>query len=174
MPIPEGDRSRLVMVPGNHDVDWNMAFAALEVADRAQTPEDLAAALHSETSEYRWDWKTQTLYRIADPTLYGRRLDVFWELFERFYAGVHGLLQVSAGSLCAGARELPTPGLSPVQRSRNRARFSQRPSPRTANERCQSVSLIQGFEYWDWQLSRQARTRARAACAAPLCAPNSS
>ena len=27
----DGDRSRLVMVPGNHDVDWNTAFSALEL-----------------------------------------------------------------------------------------------------------------------------------------------
>ena len=89
-----GDRSRLVIVPGNHDVDWNTAFAALEPIDKAHTPENLGAVLLAENSPYRWDWKTQTLYRIADPDRYERRLTAFWTFFERFYVGVPGLLKV--------------------------------------------------------------------------------
>ena len=25
----DGDRSRVIIVPGNHDVDWNLAFQAM-------------------------------------------------------------------------------------------------------------------------------------------------
>lgn len=90
----DGDRSRLVMVPGNHDVDWNTAFAALEAVDEANIPSNLAAKLNVENSEFRWDWKTRKLYRIADRALYDRRLSSFWTFFEKFYAGVPGLLDV--------------------------------------------------------------------------------
>ncbi len=89
-----GDRSRLVMVPGNHDVDWNTAFASFEELDEVRIPENLAAELNAENSEFRWDWKTRKLYRIADRALYDRRLAGFWTFFERFYAGVSGLLDV--------------------------------------------------------------------------------
>ena len=93
-----GDRTRLIMVPGNHDVDWNTAFAALQVVDRKDAPANLGSLLHAEDSRYRWDWKTLTLYRIADPALYARRLDAFWTFFERFYAGAPGLLKVQPGA----------------------------------------------------------------------------
>ena len=88
----QGDRSRLIMVPGNHDVDWNTALSALEPVKANEIPRDLRAGLHAEDSMLRWDWKTRTLYRIADPDLYERRLDAYWRFFERFYDGVPGLL----------------------------------------------------------------------------------
>lgn len=89
-----GDRSRLIMIPGNHDVDWNTAFKALEVVEEAKIPPKLAAALNDENSEFRWDWKARKLYRIADRTLYDQRLAAFWNFFEKFYAGVPDLLDV--------------------------------------------------------------------------------
>ena len=84
----DGDRSRLVMVPGNHDVDWNTAYSALEPVRNGSFPGDLRAELHAEDSLLRWDWKTRSLYRIADPELYEQRLEVFWRFFDRFYESV--------------------------------------------------------------------------------------
>ena len=84
----DGDRSRLVMVPGNHDVDWNTAFAALVPVDASEVPKDLAAELYAHDSPFRWDWKSRTLYRIADGKTYLRRLEPFWRFFERFYSGL--------------------------------------------------------------------------------------
>lgn len=92
----DGDRSRLILVPGNHDIDWNTAFAALEPVHEEDIPSDLASILHGEDSALRWDWKTRTLYRIADPDLYNRRFDAYWAFFEKFYAGVPALLNVHA------------------------------------------------------------------------------
>ena len=88
----EGDRSRLIMVPGNHDVDWNTARSALEPVECQDIPDELRAKLYAENSMLRWDWKTRTLYRIADPDLYEKRMDAFWTFFERFYDGLSGLL----------------------------------------------------------------------------------
>ena len=84
----DGDRSRLVMVPGNHDVDWNTAYSALEPVSNDSIPGDLRAELHAEDSLLRWDWKSRRLYRIADPELYERRMGAFWRFFDRFYEGV--------------------------------------------------------------------------------------
>lgn len=103
-----GDRSRLVLIPGNHDIDWNTAFAALKPVERKDFPSNLAASLYDENSQYRWDWKSLTLYQIIDPALYAKRLAAFWTFFERFYAGIPGLLKVKANadanlfSLCDG------------------------------------------------------------------------
>lgn len=81
----EGDRSRLIIVPGNHDVDWNTACQAMEPIAEEKTPADLPAALHQENSDLRWDWRTRTLYRITDPQRYEKRMDAYWNFFERFY-----------------------------------------------------------------------------------------
>ena len=37
----DGDKSRLVMVPGNHDIDWNTALSALERVDEGDIPPNL-------------------------------------------------------------------------------------------------------------------------------------
>ncbi len=63
----DGDKSRLVMVPGNHDIDWNTALSALERVDEAVIPPNLATVLYTENSNLRRDWNTRTLYRIASP-----------------------------------------------------------------------------------------------------------
>lgn len=89
----DGDRSRVVIVPGNHDIDWAAARAAMEpVAEDAKV--DLPKVLLEEDSLYRWDWRGRALYTISNPELYERRLDAFWTFFEEFYEGVPGLLQV--------------------------------------------------------------------------------
>ena len=104
----DGDRSRLVLVPGNHDIDWNTAHKAFEPVDSENIPDNLVSVLFADESDYRWDWKSLTLFRIADRDLYKRRLEVFWSFFEKFYAGVSGLMNVqpradaSLFSLCDG------------------------------------------------------------------------
>lgn len=92
----DGDRSRLVMVPGNHDIDWNTARSAFERVHEEDIPLNLETILYSENSNLRWDWETRTLYRIADPDLYERRLDSYWQFFDRFYAGVSCFLNAQA------------------------------------------------------------------------------
>lgn len=94
----DGDRSKVVIIPGNHDVDWNTSFRSMTAVPEDKFPDDLGTKLASEASELRWDWKTRKLYRITDRALYDRRLDAFWRFFEGFYAGVSGLLRVKAGS----------------------------------------------------------------------------
>ena len=94
----DGDRSRVVIVPGNHDVDWNTALAAMTPVAEEDVPGDLERALFRDSSEFRWDWRTRRLYRISDPDLYERRLAAFWRFFDEFYGGVPGLLRVEAGA----------------------------------------------------------------------------
>jgi calcineurin-like phosphoesterase family protein len=90
----DGDRSRVVIVPGNHDVDWNTARSAMSLVGVDETPTNLTEALFREDSQYRWNWRTRELYQIARADRYARRLDAFWEFFERFYQNVPGLLRV--------------------------------------------------------------------------------
>ena len=82
-----GDRSQLVIVPGNHDVDWNGARDSFEVADpessnRLRSIEDIEAG-------YRWSWKDRQVFRISQSDRYEARFDHFNEMYREFYSGVH-------------------------------------------------------------------------------------
>lgn len=93
-----GDRSRVVIVPGNHDVDWNAAFGSMRLVADEEIPKGMPGALHEPGTPFRWDWRERRLYRIEDEAAYARRLGAFWAAFERFYAGVDGLLSVRPGA----------------------------------------------------------------------------
>lgn len=89
----EGDRSRVIIVPGNHDIDWVTARAAMEPVP-AERMVQLPGALYTENSMFRWNWRETALYEIIDGALYEQRLDAFWNFFDSFYDGVDGLLSV--------------------------------------------------------------------------------
>lgn len=82
-----GDRSQLVMVPGNHDVCWNTAYRSMARV----APEDIPGGVHKSLSDhdsrYRWSWAELAPYKIVDMARYGQRLDSYWAFVERFYAG---------------------------------------------------------------------------------------
>lgn len=82
-----GDRSRVVIVPGNHDCCWNTAFDGMRPVRPSEEPDDILAELDSSTSLFRWDWKERKLYKISDWDRYARRFDQYWDFVERFYEG---------------------------------------------------------------------------------------
>ncbi|MBH9173618.1 metallophosphoesterase family protein [Pseudomonas aeruginosa] len=81
-----GDRSQIIIVPGNHDVCWNTAYNAMTEL----VPEEPAIAAHAGTfhaaSNLRWNWKTRSIFKITDSSEYERRLDAYWNFIEKFYA----------------------------------------------------------------------------------------
>lgn len=104
----DGDKSRVIVVPGNHDVDWVTSRKAMALVGADEAPKDLEVELFRENSPYRWSWKTRELFRISDPDGYARRLDAYRDFFDHYYAGVPNLFRVSRGAevnlfkLCAG------------------------------------------------------------------------
>ena len=88
----KGDRSKVILVPGNHDIDWNVARESM----RPVLPKDEPGhtKVFSTGSEYRWSWKDRIFFKIVDQNLYAKRLDAYWEFIERFYAGVNGSPQL--------------------------------------------------------------------------------
>lgn len=93
-----GDRSKVIIVPGNHDIDWNVAFNSMELVGDDAQPSNLPAALFEPGSPYRWDWKSRCLYRIRDLQRYKQRLAAFWNFFEKFYVGHSQMLRVATWS----------------------------------------------------------------------------
>ncbi|WP_298158137.1 metallophosphoesterase [Brevundimonas sp.] len=85
----DGDRSRLILIPGNHDVCWNTAFEAMEEVHYDPANQTIRSQLNSPESTYRWDWSKLKLYRIQDLKRYDQRLGAYWSFVERFYAGAN-------------------------------------------------------------------------------------
>jgi len=86
-----GDAAKVVIAPGNHDVDWTQSKAAMvEVAEKeiaAQLKGDLEWALESPEMGFRWDWKARKLMRINDARAYESRFRLYNETLGNFYRG---------------------------------------------------------------------------------------
>lgn len=84
----EGDRERVVIVPGNHDVSAYHLHQSIEIApilpDRKK---DLINQLFLPESPLRWSWKDLNLYKIIDDEMYTQRMAAFAEFYSAFYEG---------------------------------------------------------------------------------------
>lgn len=88
----DGDRGRVVIIPGNHDISFPHALRGMkEIPLNLTTPEGQAVAiansrrLFSPASSVRWSWNKFCFYEIEDRTLYEARLEAFSAFYERFY-----------------------------------------------------------------------------------------
>ena len=82
----DGDRSRVIIVPGNHDVDWNGAWKAFEVEDKEAS--DPRSLMSNPDTTYRWSWSSRQMFRIANMEHYQQRFKYFNEVYSAFYNGV--------------------------------------------------------------------------------------
>jgi hypothetical protein len=82
----DGDRSRIVIVPGNHDVDWNMARAAIGPPSDPEILQNLSRSSFSPRSPLRWSWSDLSVYTIVDRDAYELRLKAFRDFYDSFYA----------------------------------------------------------------------------------------
>jgi hypothetical protein len=84
----DGDRGRLVLIPGNHDISAFHFFRSLTRVDIAGgRKKELVAQLFSPGSPLRWSWSDFELHKIADQTMYADRLAAFAAFYEQFYGG---------------------------------------------------------------------------------------
>lgn len=85
-----GNRERVVLVPGNHDVSHShvlRATAAEEIPAEREKRSLVARQLAAEGVIWRWVWSDFSLRRVTDSDLYLRRMEPFARFFERFYEG---------------------------------------------------------------------------------------
>jgi hypothetical protein len=108
--ILAGHRDRVVFVPGNHDVDWNRARAAMELVDDGDIGFDLRPASFAPDTDLRWNWADRRVYRIVDRETYETRFDRYWDLYDQFHgttttrpAPYHTLFELSGGRIGGAA-----------------------------------------------------------------------
>lgn len=85
-----GDRNKVIIVPGNHDVSFSHTMQSMKRID----PTDPTAKRilqkwlendASITSILRWSWKDLCFFEITDQSIYLSRLSAFSQFYERFY-----------------------------------------------------------------------------------------
>ena len=84
-----GNRNKLIMVPGNHDINFPRMFSSLKEINYIGADDkkrlELAGLVWEKQSKYRWSWGDFKLYEIEDESLYEQRLADFISFYERFY-----------------------------------------------------------------------------------------
>jgi len=86
----DGDREKIIIVPGNHDVSMphvKRAVKAVPIPADIEEKKRLADKLFAYDTKFRWDWKTFTAYEITDDTIYADRMATFAAFYARFYQG---------------------------------------------------------------------------------------
>jgi hypothetical protein len=81
------DRSRVIILPGNHDVERATAQKAMKKVDSGKEPRNLGKELANPQSSYRWCWRERCLYKIFDRALYDQKMDGYRETVTTFYNG---------------------------------------------------------------------------------------
>ena len=83
-----GDRNRVIIVPGNHDVSVYHLEKSLELVDiLPDRKKELINQLFLPESSLRWSWRELNLYKIVDPALYIQRMAAFAQFYSSFYNG---------------------------------------------------------------------------------------
>lgn len=86
-----GDKRRIIIVPGNHDVDWNVSKAQMK---------DVPHTTDKEKEEYKkvfelfrndkaprhgWNWEEMCLQTYEDEVEYNKRFKMFADFYNTFY-----------------------------------------------------------------------------------------
>ena len=80
------DRSRMVIVPGNHDVNRAASKASLLPSSKGYNV--CKDDFFNGSDAIRWSWSDDKFYEIQDLSLYEKRFDLFVEFYDRFYDGI--------------------------------------------------------------------------------------
>jgi Calcineurin-like phosphoesterase len=85
-----GNRERIIVLPGNHDVcftDVMESVQKIEIPDDPDKKTGLVRMLFAPNSQLRWSWNDLCFFKITDEEKYRSRFRYFAATYERFYQG---------------------------------------------------------------------------------------
>ena len=87
-----GDKNRLILIPGNHDIDWKFSKDSMvkiekeEVFDaQDKVKNQLLKDAINTNSKIRWNWRDLSFYEITSYEMYHKRLEAFSNFYSSFY-----------------------------------------------------------------------------------------
>lgn len=90
-----GDKSKIILVPGNHDMSWTESRNSMEKIEEKKVSDDdghlknniLQQAIQID-SNIKWSWSDRSFYQIVNKELYNNRFSYFCDFYQKFYDGV--------------------------------------------------------------------------------------
>lgn len=85
-----GNRERIILVPGNHDISTPHVVKSTEafpIPDEMDKKRILVNSLFERESKFRWDWESFTARKIINLDLYEKRMEPFCNFYRDFYKG---------------------------------------------------------------------------------------
>lgn len=85
----DGDKNRMIIVPGNHDIcrEHSKSSMTPSTNDKNSDIKDLWRM----NPTLRWSWKDFMFHRITIPETYDNRFDLFVEFYNNFYNGIRSI-----------------------------------------------------------------------------------
>lgn len=83
-----GDRGRVIVIPGNHDVsDYHFRRSLTAVPIAPDRKRDIVGELFKSDTRMRWSWPDLELHEVSDHSMYERRFEAFAKFYSDFYEG---------------------------------------------------------------------------------------
>lgn len=83
-----GDRERVIILPGNHDVCFDDVMGSvqrIEIPSELDKRKKLVDELFEPNSRMRWSWEEMCFFKITNDEKYNGRFRYFAETYESFY-----------------------------------------------------------------------------------------
>lgn len=87
-----GDRGKIILVPGNHDICWKESQSSMKKIDEnifldnnGEIKSFYLKEINKTCSKTKWSWKNRSFYIIENTELYNNRLKYFADFYKRFY-----------------------------------------------------------------------------------------
>ena len=82
----DGNKKRMLIVPGNHDVSFPHSKNSM-IPEADEHKEQNLKLFWDRHPEIRWNWKDFSFYKIADKDEYKKRFNLFKAFYNDFYQG---------------------------------------------------------------------------------------
>lgn len=84
-----GDKSRIVIVPGNHDFNREVSINSMDLSE--SDPKEDYKLLKKGVDSIRWSWTNFAFYRINNHKMYKTRFTHFVDFYNRFFLNVRSI-----------------------------------------------------------------------------------
>lgn len=85
-----GDKSRIIIVPGNHDLYRGATIRSMDLIPD-EVREVAKERYFKGDHRYRWNWEDFHFYLIINETEYASKYQFFIEFYNRFYNGIRSI-----------------------------------------------------------------------------------
>ncbi len=84
-----GDKRRVIIVPGNHDI--NREVSKQGMIRSVDSPKEDRMKMRLGDQKVRWSWDDMCFYHVNNEDVYNKRFELYVEFYNRFYNGIRSI-----------------------------------------------------------------------------------